>query len=869
MHLLEREGNLRDLRETLDQVANSGGRLALVAGEAGVGKSSLVRAFTAQLGKPFDVFIGACDPLTTPRPLGPLLDIAPELSPELAESLEREEARFQVFQGFMTALGEASKPTVVVIEDAHWADEATLDLLRYCARRIDTVSSLLVVTYRDDEVTHEHPLRALLGDIATSGTVHRVKLKPLSEDAVRTLASESSLDAGSLHRRTGGNPFFVTEVLAAEDEQIPDTVRDAVLARASRLSRSARSVLDAAAVIGSTIPAWLLAEVTQADDFSVDECLATGVLVTHPQGCAFRHELGREAILEALPAHRRQAIHRAALDALEAAGAIDRPADAAALAHHSEGARDSTRVLTYAPVAAERAEALRSHREAAAQYARALRWADDAEAAFRAELLEQYARQCNRIDELGESIRALEEAREIRATLGDTTGEGRVLSLLSGALVGSGRNREGDEANKNAIRLLESQGSQFELARACRAEAQNRMLNRDTQEAVSWGERAIELAKRADDQSTIIAAEQAIGAAILVTGDRGGVVYLQRALERSREIGEGEFESLALNNLGSGLGEINAFTEAVYWLEEACRHSEKHDYDRQYWYARAWLALALVHTGEWDRAGNIAHDVVAQPNISVISLIMALVALGRLRTRRGDPDVWPTLDRALEHAVRTDTLQRLAPVRSARAEAAWLAGNHDMAQAEATASYDLAVDQQHIWFTGELAYWHWKAGSDVEVPDWIAEPFALQIRGEWREAAEQWREMGCPYETARALAESSDESALREALETFSHLGAGPMSAIVQQKLRDLGVHRIPRGPRPATRQNPAGLTARESEVLALIREGLSNGEIAARLYLSPRTVEHHVSAMLGKLNVRTRLEAARLADEYGIPDPN
>ncbi|MGH2560401.1 MAG: helix-turn-helix domain-containing protein, partial [Thermomicrobiales bacterium] len=249
-----------------------------------------------------------------------------------------------------------------------------------------------------------------------------------------------------------------------------------------------------------------------------------------------------------------------------------------------------------------------------------------------------------------------------------------------------------------------------------------------------------------------------------------------------------------------------------------------------------------------------------------IALIMAQIALGRVRARRGDPETWNVLDAALALAEPTGTLQRIAPVRAARAEEAWLDGRPDQATAEARAVYDLAVQYKHPWHIGELGYWRWKAGDLEEPPDGAAEPYARQMRGDWAGAADAWTALDCPYEAARALAESDDEEEpLRRALAAFERLGARPMAAVVGNRLRELGVRNIPRGPRPATRANPANLTSRELEILALIGEGLRNAEIAERLFLSPKTVEHHVSAIYAKLGVSSRAEAMREADRLDV----
>jgi DNA-binding CsgD family transcriptional regulator len=243
---------------------------------------------------------------------------------------------------------------------------------------------------------------------------------------------------------------------------------------------------------------------------------------------------------------------------------------------------------------------------------------------------------------------------------------------------------------------------------------------------------------------------------------------------------------------------------------------------------------------------------------ATIARISTLIALGRLRARRGDPGALEPLDEALELARTGGHLQRLGHVHAARAEQAWLAGEPERTAEEARAAFPLALEKRHLWFAGELAYWQRKAGELGDAPECIATPYRLQLDGDAAGASEAWTSRGCPYEAARALAEAGDEESLRVAQGVFEQLGARPAAEGCTRALRALGV----RGPRPATRANPAGLTARELEVLELLGEGLTNAEIAERLVISEKTVGHHVSAILGKLGVRSRYDAAKLATQ-------
>jgi DNA-binding CsgD family transcriptional regulator len=395
-----------------------------------------------------------------------------------------------------------------------------------------------------------------------------------------------------------------------------------------------------------------------------------------------------------------------------------------------------------------------------------------------------------------------------------------------------------------------------------------RMLDRDRPLAVELGTKAIALAKILGDKRTIVAAEIVVGSALLVDADEAGADHLNRALAMAREEGWDALAGLAYLNIGSSYGEQYQFAEAEHYLVEGIDYARERDLDHATHYMTAWLALVRLYQGRWSEALELAEWVVGRPGTSAITRIMALIALGRLRTRRGEPGTEQVLDEALVLALQTDTLQRLAPVRSARAEAAWFASDFPRVIAEATATYDLAVRSAHCWHAGEFAFWRRLSGDAVAPPSWSASPFTLQMSGDWQRAAEQWARLGCPYEQARALADGDTDAQLA-ALEIFDRLGAVPAAAVLRQRMRGEGMRRIPRGPRATTRRNRFGLTVREMEILACVAIGLSNGRIGARLHVSPKTVDHHVSSVLAKLGATTRIEAAEIAREQNLLPQN
>jgi DNA-binding CsgD family transcriptional regulator len=862
MELLERRPFTDALRGFLADAAAGEGRLVFVGGEAGIGKTALVRTFCAEVRDDARVAVASCDALSTPGPLGPLIHIAPALGLPADLMVRPDTTREQLYQQLLAALQGSDAPTVLVGEDAHWADEATLNLFRFLGRRVGGLPALIVVTYRDDELGPHHPLRIVLGDLATSPAVRRLSLPRLTVEAVRTMAEGCAVDADSVHALTGGNPFFVSEVLTAGAPGLPASVRDVVLARAARLSPGERRVLDAAAVIGSPVELALLGEVADGEaEPAIDACLAVGILEFRDGTLSFRHELAREAIIGAMSPVRRLGLHRRLLAALEQRPIQRR--DLAQLAHHAEAADDREAVLTYSIAAAEEAAALRAHRQAAAQFARALRFADLVPPEERADLLERRSFECYLTGLLDDAIAASEAALQLRREVGDRLKEGDGLRRLSRFHWFAGHNAEAERAGREAISLLEGLTPGPELARAYSNQAQLRMVARDMEEVFVWGERAIALAERLGETETLVHALNNVGTTRLNIDDEDGHALLKRSLALAREHGYEDHAARALANLAWSMILQYRFAEAEEYLAEGIAYSVEHDLDIMRNYLEVDWSVLLLRRGQWAAALDKASAAVRDTASNALTRLLALTVIGLVRLRRGEDDAG-ALDEALAIAERNEQSMRQIPVRVARAEAAWLAGDAPRAVAEARTVLDEALRRYHRWQAGELALTLYRVGEHDLPEEGLAEPYALEIRGQWRRAAEIWHELGCPLEEARALT-AGDEEAVREAWAIFDRLGARPDAAMATRRLRALGVRQLPRGPRPTTRANPALLTGRELEILALLAEGSSNREIAARLFLSPKTVGHHVSAILGKLGVPTRAEAVEAAAKLDL----
>jgi predicted ATPase/DNA-binding CsgD family transcriptional regulator len=865
MELLERDVPFAQLEEHLRQAAAGHGRLVLIGGEAGIGKSALVDAFRQSIADKTTVLRASCDALSTPAPLGPVRDLAPALGLIIGEQHLDRDAQERLFRDVLSALSAPGELTVVIWEDAHWADAATLDLIRFLGRRIDGRKTLHIVTYRDDEIGPDHPLRLILGDLATAQSIHRMTLHPLTEEAVRQISQNSGRDTSTLYRLTGGNPFFLHEVLAAPGQSVPSSAADAVLARASRLSPDARATLDVAAVIGSVIDADLLLAVAGPVADEVDACIARGLLLASGVDLMFRHELAREAILNELAPTRRRLIHARVLAALRELPEAAQNQDLARMAHHAEAAGDRQAVLQYAVAAAEQASAFFSHREAAAQYARALRFSDTLPPAERAGLLEAQSVALYLSDNGEEAIAARRMALEIWQRLGDARREGDSLRWLSHL---AWRGSEAAAAAQAALEKLESLPPGPELAMAYSNLAQLRMLDHDLAGTLQWGTRAITLAEELGETETLVHALNNVGSARAYSGDEEGREDLKRSLQLARAAGLIDHAGRALANLGYTAMLAMQLEEAEQWLSSAMAFVTRHDLDSRRGYLVATRAALQVLRGEWDAADAELRQLLEQPMFSAITRMMALTTLGQLGVNRGQTEAAAYLDEALVLADETGKLLRQGPVRAARAEAALLAGDPQRALEELDAVREAAFTRANPWDRGRIAWLLWQAGARDFPLEGLADPYAMLIAGDWAGAAAAWRTIGEPYAEARALALGDDPNLIRQAAATFDQLGAYPAHRQAIQRLRALGERDIPvvrRGPIATTRSNPAGLTQREVEVLVLVAEGLRNPEIADRLYLSPKTVSHHLSTILAKLNAGTRTEAAQIAAKMGL----
>jgi DNA-binding CsgD family transcriptional regulator len=865
VRLLERDGVLRQLTGLVPGGPRAAGRVVLLRGEAGVGKTAVISRFLDGLDPGLAVLQGWCDPLAVPRPLGPLVDALAgqehHAATRLGEALESGDSA-AVYRRLLDLLRTGSR-WVWVIEDAHWADGATLDLLRFVGRRIGTLPLLLVITYRDDEAGPQHPLMAAIGDVA-GAAVRRIHLEPLGLEAVAVLAAGSGLNAKELHRITGGNPFYVTEILAAGrgglGGELPPTVGEAVWARLARLSPGGRDTAYAVAVCGPRAEMALVQTICPAAETGLDECLCAGVLVADGALVDFRHELARRATLDQLPSHQRSRLHKQAMAALSQPPIP--PERLAALAIHADQAGEANAAVRFGVAGAQRAAALGANREAAELYALVLHHGEAAAPADKALWLERHSFACYVCGEPHIAESSLRDAVELRRALGDQLSEAEDLRLLSQHVWAMGRTGEAAEAGRASLGLIEDLGPSPQLARS--------LTNMVFVTAVSFDPACADYAARA------IALGTQIGEQAMVVRARcfAALASVWRGGDGWQECEAAWREAMTVEGLAEQVGMIGAamcWTAAVHhdldrtesYVDALSAFCEQHDLGAFEAMATSASALIALHRGDWTRAKRCAEDVLTRRPF-LVDQIMARVALALAGARRGEKPAAPTLQEAAAGAG-PGGLFFFGAEWAARAEIAWLAGDDEGAAAEARRGLDAACPEADPWLTGRLQRWLYLSGAGIETPTATTPltPYQLEISGDWQAAAAEWTRRGCPYDAALAQL-GGDLAGMQSALATLRRLGARGAARRAQQRLSALGGPR-PRGNASYTRTDPDGLTQRQRQVAELLAAGRCDADIAAALHLSPKTVGHHVEAILAKLGVANRIQAAqhlhRLAD--------
>ena len=851
MGLLERERELDVLARALAAAADGTGSGIAVSGEPGAGKSALVAAACAT-DHALRVLRGRCDPLATPRPLGPVRDLLADQRPldgaaPLAEACEQLYALVR------------SEPTVVVVEDLHWVDAASAEVLRFLLRRVEAAPCAVVLTYRDDEIGEQHSARPLLGDLAALDAVTSLRLQPLSVTGVAALLEGGPFDPEAVHALTGGNPFFATEVAKDPDLPLPSTVRDAVLARTAGVTPEDFEVLQLAASAPDRLDDRVLPALG-VDLPTLRRLHDTGLLLRDRGGLVFRHELARLAVESTIPAGGTARLHARLLDALETL----QPRDAAVLTHHAMAAADGRRAHRYAREAGEEAARAASHTEAVAFFETALANLPGDDPRERATLLTRLAREQYMTSRLLPAIATVSETFPLWQVVDDDAG---LSSAHDSCAVFEYYNARRVPAEAHADRAAALAGGSTRAYGAARATRGYLAYHRgDIRLATQCTADAGRIAAELGDEALALRSRLVDTATELVLGDDAARHRLVQVVEEARGLGLDELASTGYSNIAYLDVEQRRLAEGERLLEQSLAFTIERDIPIcNHWQTGVRSRLRLLE-GRWAAAVEDADDALSRTGMPLATFWPHVVA-GLVRLRRtGTEDTH--LEAAWQLADRLDEPMRRLPALAALAERMWLTGQTD-GRVTDTAPAELersAGSSAVAWSAGDLAVWLARLGIPTSVdPDTLADPFRLSLTGHPEDAVAWWRRAGSVVDEAVAAIDATDPEIRLRAVEQFDRLHAAATADRLRRILRQEGVTQLPVRPRAATLANPAGLTNRQLDVAKLVARGFTNAEIADRLFISPKTADHHVSAVLMKLGMPNRRAVVVQAPELGL----
>ncbi len=862
MQLLERDEQMRELEQVLERAADRRGRVVLLGGPAGIGKTSLVRRFTdAAEAAGATVRTGACDDLLTTRAFAPFRDMARPQG-RLGRALHGGADGAEVLDAILEELDDPLHPVVVVIEDLQWADDATLDALLVVARRIERLPAMVVATLRDDEIDRTDRLRRVLGALGVAG-VERMTLEPLSRDAVGRLVGRSGVELDELYRVTGGNPFYALEMASSPDAGVPATIMDAVLTRVWTLPPATQRAVEMLAVVPSSAERWLVDATVEGGGRALDAAERAGLVVADSTSVGFAHEIARRAVESHLPTGT-----KVALNAVVAAVLVERGADHTRILHHAVEAGDGALVRQYGPPAAREAARLGSHRGALEAYRQVLRFAGTLPPDARASLALEYAYELQLGNRHGEAVAIATDAVGLLERSDDVHTLADALLVLSRATYWHRGDAAAMPHAQRAVALLEGTGPSPTMAMAFAHMSRLHLLAYHNAEARRWASHALDVAATVGHLPAEAGARVNHGAAALNLGDRDGLDEIARGLELARRHGFHEtvirgYFQLAVEHMRRGRLE-----DAERLLHEGRAYAADNQVTYGTFRIDGLLGCILLNRGALAEAAGVLRDTLAGEVEPGVAGVQPRSWLAQARARTGEGDGVEPVTEAWALAASSAEAPTLGAVAVAAVEAAWLAGSIDDLDGIIRAALTVVDATAHPWYSGDLRVALQRAGLPVpDAPDrgLLLDAHAAALRGDHAAAAAAWARRGYAYEQAVELVFCDDEAAMLDGVRRLDDLGATATANVARAHLRSRGVTAVPRGPTRGTRRNPAGLTNRQVDVLALLAQDLTNAEIADRLVVSVRTVDHHVSAILEKLQVSSRHEAAALAPSLGI----
>ncbi|TMI94120.1 MAG: hypothetical protein E6H06_10015 [Bacteroidetes bacterium] len=861
MELIERDDFLTSLNNGFKRAASGDGHCFFIVGEAGIGKTSLVKTFLKEIEDECTEYVGACDSLFTPRPLAPLYDLALQINEDWVDKIESISSRAELFTKFVQVLTHKQRPVVVVFEDIHWADEATLDFVKFFARRISRTKCLFILTCRDEEIKQQLPLRNVLGDLAPD-TFTRLELTPLSRQAVQKLADQKGYDGEDVYSISAGNPFYVNEILASYSSGIPNNVKDSILSVYNRLEEEAKNVWQQLSVIPEGLEVSRLYKIDHSWHEAIGNCIASRILIIRNNKIFFKHELYRRTIEVSLSPFKRIALNKNLLQlflsSFEEQGEIEK------IVHYAKNANENELVVKYAPLAAKQAACVGAHIEASKLFLTAIEYSEGDDTDQLVTFYEDYAYECYLTNQIREAITYQAKALTIWKEKKEIEQIGNSLRFLSRLWWFEGNHQKAEHFAKQAITVLDEQPSSKAKAMAYSNMAQLKMLSDQTDECIYWGEKAIAVAREINDEETPVHAMTSMGSTLMLgqSSKSQGIALLKQSLSVSLKNSYHEHAARAYAALGSNAATIKDYDFAKKTLEEGISYCEERDLDSLKLYMLGWKARVNLELGNWAEAYKIANKLLTKENLLPVIKIGALAVAATVKMRKGEQDVLPLLLEAKTLALRTTELQRIIPVLVALLEYEWVTGKTYIEQEILDRAVKGFVEADKISKKSRFCFWLKKVRKQRAEPK---EDLKRLINATTaQEESASWEELSCPYEQALSLFDGNEDNK-RKALSIIQQLGADAVSEKLKMEMRSSGIKKIPRGIRESTKINPAQLTNRELDVLQLLKNGTHNKEIAETLFISPKTVDHHISSILFKLDVSSRAKAVAEAARLGI----
>ena len=862
MELIERAEFLAIMQDQLDKVQLGEGRCVFIYGEAGIGKTSFVKTFCKEQNHCI-VYQGACDALFTPRPLAPLYDIILQVRSELWSSSHTIEERSALFLKFFQEISSKKEKIIIVFEDIHWADEATLDFIKFFARRITHLRCLFVLTYRDDEISSHHPLRKVIGALSPD-TFIRIALAPLSRQAVYKLATEKGFDAENVYNISAGNPFYVNEILASYSPGVPENIKDAILSVYEQQQQGTKEAWQICSVIPEGLELHRFAKLKAILDKGMDHCFDLKIIVIKNQKIVFKHELYRRTIETSLSPFKRIELNKKLLDlflnSFEENGEIER------IVHYAKNANDNDIVVKYAPLAATQAASVGAHIEAAKLFLTAIQYSEGNNPDQLVQFYEAYAYESYLTNQIKEAIIYQGKALKVWEQKNGIEKIASSLRFLSRLWWFDGSREKAETYALQAIDILKSQPPSKTKAMAYSNMSQLKMFSEETNECVAWGNKAIEMARELEDSETLSHALSNVGASLwrIQPSNDTAKQQLMDALDIALKNSFHEHAGRAYSNIISNYIAFKDFESAARFLRDGIAYCEERDLDSSKNYKLYQKSRMLLEMGDWDESLTIVKTLLSNPAQPIIIKIGALTTLCTIEVRKGVSDGMMHLQEVRSHVIRTKEHHQIIPAIISCLEYEWLTLEKIITEEELHLCLRLVKNVDSIILNSQFQFWLRKARSNRIILNHVYEPYKLLEAGNIKQAASFWRRIHCPFEEALALAEGNDEDK-KTALQILQHLGADAFSERLKMEMRTLGIKNIPRGIRESTKANPAQLTNREIDVLQLLQKGLQNKKIASTLFISTKTAENHISNILFKLDVTSRSSAVTEALRLSI----